>query len=714
MPANPPFCGVAPGPSRSTPDPSLGSGRVPLKLIYGPPNSGKRGEVLRAFRAALDRDPVLVLPTSDDVFDFERELCGDGALLGGAAMTFGALFRTVATAAGVPPGAELSPAQRLRAIAVAIEERRAHLRPLRRSAGRPRFAAALERLFDELQAAGIEPEEVEASAATLEGSAYLGDLATLYGGYEEVRQRARRTDAHGIAREAIAQLRRDSAAWTGRPVLLYGFDDLTENQLELVATLAERTEVTVALPYEEGHPALAARGRLLDRLRERIGAGEEIALEPNPGNTISPLLFHLTLSFGQKRAAPAEADGSLLLLRSAGTRAEAEADRRSRLPPRPRRRLPRPRSRSPCAIPRGAAPRSPPPWRRTTSPPPWRPRCRWRARASAAPSSPCWSRSSASAAPPTSSATCAVLPASRTAASTGSSGGSGAAASATPRPRCSSGRARRASRRATSCACGRRRSARRRRWRPRSAPWRRRWPRGRCATRRTGRAPRAATGSSCGPPRRSPPPSPSSPSWATWRRSRRSWPGRSPSSTSAPGRDRSRDGSGSPAPTASAPPASTTSSSAPCRTASSPAATAAPTPSSPTLSGRRWGSTRGATAKPRSATSSTPASPFPAAASSSPTATATRTAPRRRARRCSTTCGRCWRRRRRSAASTRSRRRSPSPATSPRWWRRWPRHPRRTSWRGRSPPTAPAPTLAALLREAEVERRDRGPAGRAC
>src|SRR5690349_21524765 len=77
-------------------------GRVPLKLIHGPPNSGKRGEVLRGFGEVLDRDPVLVLPTTDDVFDFERELSAAGAVLGGAAMTFGALFRTVATAAGTP------------------------------------------------------------------------------------------------------------------------------------------------------------------------------------------------------------------------------------------------------------------------------------------------------------------------------------------------------------------------------------------------------------------------------------------------------------------------------------------------------------------------------------------------------------------------------------------------------------------------------------
>jgi RecB family exonuclease len=298
---------------------------VPLKLIHGPPNSGRAGVVRQSFAAALERDPILVVPTVDDVFAFERELCAGGALLGGSAMTFGGLFRTVLTAAGAPPGAELSPAQRLRAVAVAIAARRERLGPLRRSAGRPRFARALERLFDELQAAGIEPDEVEASAATLEGSAYLSDLAALFGGYEEVRRRTGRADAHGIAREAIAQLRRDGSFWDGCPVFLYGFDDLTENQFELVAALAERTEVAVAVPYEEGSPALAARGRLLGRLRERIGAAEEVLTEATPLNTESLLLFHLTRSFGRPRAKRVEHDGSLTLLRSAGTRAEAEA-----------------------------------------------------------------------------------------------------------------------------------------------------------------------------------------------------------------------------------------------------------------------------------------------------------------------------------------------------------------------------------------------------
>ena len=89
--------------------------------------------------------------------------------------------------------------------------------------------------------------------------------------------------------------------------------------------------------------------------------------------------------------------------------------------------------------------------------------------------------------------------------------------------------------------------------------------------------------------------------------------------------------------------ASTTSSSARCRTASSRAATAAATRSSPRRSASASASTPARTPKPRSATSSTSAWRCRAAASSSPTATATRTAPPSRARRCSRRCASCSR-----------------------------------------------------------------------
>ncbi|HKZ15041.1 MAG TPA: PD-(D/E)XK nuclease family protein [Solirubrobacterales bacterium] len=300
---------------------------MPLKLILGPPNSGRAGVVRRRYLDALERDPVLVVPTVDDVFAFERELCGEGAALGGTVLTFGALFGQIATAAGSPPGAVLSPAQRRRCVEVAVEGLTGRLGPLRRSAGRPGFAAAFARLLDELQAAGVGPREVEASAGTLEGSAYLADVATLFAGYDAARERSGRLDAAGIAREAIALLRADPGPWAGRPVFLYGLDDLTPAQFDLVEALAAGTEVTVALPFEPGNEALAARGRLLGQLRDRLGVVEEETLPADPGNTQSAQLYALARSFGfpERPPQPLPERSDLTFLRSAGTRAEAEA-----------------------------------------------------------------------------------------------------------------------------------------------------------------------------------------------------------------------------------------------------------------------------------------------------------------------------------------------------------------------------------------------------
>ncbi len=299
---------------------------MPLKLILGPPNSGRAGLVRRRYLEALERDPVLVVPTVDDVFAFERELCGEGAALGGTVLTFGALFGQIATAAGRPPGAVLSPAQRRRCVEVSVEERGPRLGPLRRSAGRPGFAAAFTRLLDELQAAEVGPRDVEASAGTLEGSAYLADVATLYAGYAAARERSGRLDSAGIAREAIGLLRADPGPWAGRPVYLYGLDDLTPAQFDLVAALAAHTDVTVAVPFEDGNEALAARGRLLGQLRA-LEPVEEIGLDADPGNTESAQLYALARGFGFPALPPQPLPepSDLTLLRSAGSRAEAEA-----------------------------------------------------------------------------------------------------------------------------------------------------------------------------------------------------------------------------------------------------------------------------------------------------------------------------------------------------------------------------------------------------
>jgi ATP-dependent helicase/DNAse subunit B len=299
---------------------------MPLKLIHGPPNSGRAERIQTLFREALDRNPVLVLPTLDDVFRFERNLCASGAALGGSVMTFSDLFHQVARSTGAALASELTPAQRLAVVSAGINARRNELGPLRRSAARPGFAIPFERLLDELQSAGLEPASLGSGAQTLETSAYLDDLTALFAAYAEARDRIGLLDVHGVALAAVESLRASPAAWGERPVFLYEPGDLTANQRRLLEALSTATEVTVAIPYVEGDTALAARQALFEGLREIATDTEAVRgpVELEPFG-IDPLLVHVQREFGRSEPARRPPSDALVLLRSAGERGEAEA-----------------------------------------------------------------------------------------------------------------------------------------------------------------------------------------------------------------------------------------------------------------------------------------------------------------------------------------------------------------------------------------------------
>ena len=295
-----------------------------LSLIVGPPNSGKAGEVLALLETQLEQDPVLVVPTLDDADRFERELCaaGDGrAVLGVSIRTFGRLFEDVAQATGtvVPPS--LTEPQRRHVVRRAVE--RARPRTLARSSVRPGFAPALAALIGEAQAALLDPLTFAANAAAAgPDPPYLGELAALYREYAATRDALGYGDDHVVADRAMAALHADPAAWAGRPLLVYGFDDLTVEQLELIATLADATEVTVSVAYED-RAALTARARLHQELAERGGVAGS-PLEPDSSNTESGVLHHLERSFLRDRADRLEPDGGLVLMEAAGERGQAE------------------------------------------------------------------------------------------------------------------------------------------------------------------------------------------------------------------------------------------------------------------------------------------------------------------------------------------------------------------------------------------------------
>ena len=73
---------------------------MPLTLITGPANAAKAGAVLERLRAALPREPALVVPTAADASHYARELAGAGIVFGTRVTTFSGLMRDIARAAG--------------------------------------------------------------------------------------------------------------------------------------------------------------------------------------------------------------------------------------------------------------------------------------------------------------------------------------------------------------------------------------------------------------------------------------------------------------------------------------------------------------------------------------------------------------------------------------------------------------------------------------
>jgi ATP-dependent helicase/DNAse subunit B len=296
---------------------------MPLTVIVGPPNSGRAAEIGSRLELSLGRDPVLVVPTEDDVAWFERELAGGGrSLIGVAIRTLRRLTDEIAAATGATVRPLLSASQRLALVRSSIQE--TGLRMLAGSARRPGFAPALERLIGELQGARVDPEELARAAEDLDGGDYERELATLYAAYVERREAGRRDDPHSALRSVTEHLRARPDAWGARPVLVYGFDDLTAEQLELMAALAGACEVTVAVNYADTE-ALAARARLLGQLRSELEVADQVELSFDPGYTESATLRELDRGLFEVGGARIQPDGGLVLLESGGERGEVEA-----------------------------------------------------------------------------------------------------------------------------------------------------------------------------------------------------------------------------------------------------------------------------------------------------------------------------------------------------------------------------------------------------
>ena len=183
-----------------------------LTLITGPANAAKAGAVLERLRAALPRDPLLVVPTAADVAHYQRELASSGIVFGAEVLTFARLVREIAA-----PARAARAAARLAArdrVVARGDRRRAAARagPLGRHARLRRRGRA--RCSPSSSAPGSTPARFTAALRTWAGrprAAYAGELGALYSAYRRTLEELGRPSLEGYAWAALDALRADPA-----------------------------------------------------------------------------------------------------------------------------------------------------------------------------------------------------------------------------------------------------------------------------------------------------------------------------------------------------------------------------------------------------------------------------------------------------------------------------------------------------------------------
>jgi ATP-dependent helicase/DNAse subunit B len=303
---------------------------VPLTLVTGPANAAKAGEVLGGLRARLDEEPILLVPTFQDVEHAQRELSERGAVFGAAVLRFGWLFAEVARRTGYREKVA-SEVQRELIVEEAVD--RAPLEVLAESAAQPGFVRAAARFVTELGASQhLDPARFTSALRAWAGDgprrAYAEELAAIFRGYRQGLEAAGLVDAELHRWRALDALRLDPLRWRGTPLFVYGFDDFTPLELDALDTIAGRcgADVTVSLPYEPGREAFRAVAGAHQELLAR-GARERSlpALDYHYAAEGRSVLHHVERKlFGEREPERVPAGAAVCFHSAGGERAEVE------------------------------------------------------------------------------------------------------------------------------------------------------------------------------------------------------------------------------------------------------------------------------------------------------------------------------------------------------------------------------------------------------
>jgi ATP-dependent helicase/DNAse subunit B len=294
---------------------------MPITLITGPANAGKAQVVMDSVRLHLahGQEPLLVVPTRADADHYRRELAGEGTAMGVRVERFEGLIGETATRARVS-GSVLGGLARERVLAaIAMRAGRA---------ATPGYVRALAAFTAELQVRRVTPARLSSAlrecAADTETSHGVGEL------FEAYNRRLRelgRVDPEQRAVRALDALRREPALWGGTPVLFYGFDDLTQLQIDAIETLGAivQAQVTVSLTYEPGRVAFAGRANAFHALQPLAAEHRVLASRADYyAARARATLSHLERSLFEPDGPRVDPTGAVRLLEGGGERAELE------------------------------------------------------------------------------------------------------------------------------------------------------------------------------------------------------------------------------------------------------------------------------------------------------------------------------------------------------------------------------------------------------
>jgi ATP-dependent helicase/DNAse subunit B len=295
---------------------------MPITLVTGPANAGKVHVVLEAAQrhVAHGEYPLLVVPTEADQSRYRRELAEGGLALGVRVERFEGLLAQVLASVGSTE-AGLGPLARERLLARIADIR-------------PGMAGELARLVAELEEQRVTPARLRGALRAWSAvrspphdQHTLERVCDVLERYQHTLAKMRRADRELRVTRALDVLRRQPALWDSTPLLLYGFDDFTELQLDAIETLGGVVDarVTVSLAYEPGRVALAGRASTFQRLRPLTSVHSE--LPPRAEYYAAharKALHHLERSLLSDEPTRVEPGDAIRLLEGGSPRAELE------------------------------------------------------------------------------------------------------------------------------------------------------------------------------------------------------------------------------------------------------------------------------------------------------------------------------------------------------------------------------------------------------